>query len=313
MSVIRTVFLGTPKFAEYHLQVLLDDEHYEVVGVVTQPDRPAGRKMKLTPSPVKVLAKAHDIPVLTPEKVKEPDVLKEIAAWKAEVAVVVAFGQILPKSFLDLFPKMVVNVHGSLLPRWRGAAPIQRALMEGDETSGVSLQVMVEELDAGPVIGERRLSLRDHDALTLHDEMMKLGGELLHLDLMDYIRGNLAATPQDAGLVTHAPKIQKSEGKINWSQPAQVILNRLRGLKMGPGSYTLRDGKKLKIHQAEVVAAQVSAEPGTVVGVDDLSMTVVCGTAALRLLEVQPESKPKMSAAAYMAGHPVSESEVWGE
>ncbi|MCB0420052.1 MAG: methionyl-tRNA formyltransferase [Bdellovibrionales bacterium] len=311
MSMIRTVFLGTPAFAEAHLQSLIDDEHYDVVGVISQPDRPSGRHMRLTASPVKQLAESHGIPVMTPETVKDQRVLQSIAYWKAELAVVVAYGQILPKAFLDLFPRMVVNVHGSLLPRWRGAAPIQRALMAGDEISGVSLQVMFEKLDAGPVIGERKFELKGHDALTAHDKMMELGRELLEVDLMDYVRGNLAAQPQNESLVTYAPKIEKSEGQIHWNLSAMEIFNRLQGLKLGPGSFTHRLGKKLKIHRVEVVSA--TGKPGTVIEMEDEYVVIATGDGGLRVLEIQPESKPKMSVSAYLKGHPIEVGEVWGE
>src|SRR5690606_12427434 len=205
--IIRTVFLGTPDFARAQLEYLAQDPHYEIVGVVTQPDRPAGRHMHLQPSPVKKFALEKGFKVLTPEKMT-PEVIAEVASWRAELAVVVAFGQILPQAFLDLFPKKAVNIHASLLPRWRGAAPIQRAIMAGDKETGVALQVIVKKLDAGDVIGTYRLPITDEtDALKLLTDMVPLGQKLLHVDLMDYLRGNISPQPQDDGAVTYAHKI----------------------------------------------------------------------------------------------------------
>lgn len=312
MSVVRIAFLGTPVFAEQSLQGLLNDEHFSVVGVVSQPDRPAGRKMQLTPSPVKQLALKHNIPVITPVSVNAPEVLQEILSWSAEAVVVVAFGQIVSQAFLDLFPQRVVNVHASLLPRWRGAAPIQRAIMAGDAETGVSLQVMVRELDAGDVIGERRTLISDDkDALVLHDELMQLGRELLNVEFMDYLRGNLVPTPQKSELVTYAKKISKSEALIDWRWPAKNIFNQVRGLKMGPGSFTLRQGKKLKLHTVEVVpgGGAESVSPGTVLNVDGESFVVSCGAEALRILEVQPESKARISARDYLRGYDLQQGE----
>ncbi|MDC0980350.1 methionyl-tRNA formyltransferase [Bdellovibrionales bacterium] len=310
MSGVRTIFLGTPRFAESHLRTLIEGDHFDVVGVVSQPDRPAGRKMKLTPSPVKELAISREIPVITPATVKDPEVIAKIAGWRAEVAVVVAFGQILPKDFLDLFPSRVVNVHGSLLPRWRGAAPIQRALMAGDRESGLSLQVMVEKLDAGPLIGERKILLEGHDALSLHDEMMRLGSELLTIDLVDYIQGRRTPKGQDESGVTYASKIDKSEAKIKWDNSAEVIFNQIRGLKMGPGSFSLRAGEKIKIHKAVVVSSPLG-QPGEVVEVNRSDLVIACGEFSLSLLGIQPESKPKMSVEEYLKGHSIKKGEVW--
>lgn len=312
MSTVRVCFLGTPDFAAQHLQALLDDDHFEVVGVVTQPDRPAGRKMQLTPSPVKVLAQAHGLPVLTPENFKKDEACRaEIRSWKAEVAVVVAYGQILPQSFLDSFRFGAVNVHGSLLPLYRGAAPIQRSLENGDRITGVSLQKMVFKLDAGPVIGERVITLNDEiNATELYAVMAKLGCELLHLEFMDYLRGHLAPRAQDESKVTIAAKISKEESLLDWNQPAQKLHNKVRAFSMGPGTYVMTNGKRLKIHKTKVIlaeaktlasAAQQSA--GHVVKVDHDHLWIQSGENILALLEVQPESKPKMKIHDFLKSH----------
>ncbi|MGE3973776.1 MAG: methionyl-tRNA formyltransferase [Bdellovibrionales bacterium] len=304
MSRFKTVFLGTPDFAVPCLEKLLTDEHFDVVGVVTQPDRPAGRQMKLKASPVKELALRHQIPVLTPEKVKEADALKQIADWQAEVAVVVAYGQILPQSFLDLFPGKAVNVHASLLPRWRGAAPIQRSLMEGDQETGVALQVIVPKLDAGAVIGVRKFALDDKiRADTLYEKLKLLGPELLEVELADYLRGHLAPHDQDESQITIAPKIKKEEGLIDWSKPALQICNEFRGLYLWPGSWTLRDGKILKIKSCRVKKTSSQAKPGQLLEVGKTFFIVACGQNALEIDMVQPESKAAMPVSEYLKGH----------
>ncbi len=304
MSLIRCLFLGTPDIAASCLKAMIADEHFEIVGVVSQPDRPAGRKMQLQASPVKSLALQHKIPVWTPEKVSQPEVIKELSALRAEVVVVVAFGQILTQEFLDAYPNRIVNVHASILPRWRGAAPIQRAIMAGDRETGVSLQVMVKKLDAGAILGSRKIKIEEHmNSVDLLEAMKPLAADLLAVELMDYCRGNLGPLPQDESLVTIAPKIEKSEGLIDWSEPAQQILNKLRGLAMGPGVHTRREGKPLKIHRAEVVSVQQKVKAGQVIQVDEDSFIVSCGGQALKVLEVQPESRARMSVKDYLKGY----------
>jgi len=307
MSKVRVLFLGTPDFAVESLQGLLNDEHFDVVGVVSQPDRPAGRKMQIKASPVKALALARGLKVFTPETVNSEEFRNLIAALGAESAVIVAFGQILGQKFLDLFPRGCVNVHGSLLPRWRGAAPIQRAVMEGDSETGVALQVMVKKLDAGPVLGVRKVALTDDiDAAILYERLKVLGADLLQVEYMDYLRGNLQPVPQDETAMTLAPKIDKGEGKIDWTQPARVIFNRIRGLAMGPVPFAMRAGVPLKIHKTRVISeASASGVPGQVLRVDSGSFQVACGQGVLEVLEVQPESRARQSVADYLRGYPL--------
>lgn len=316
MSRIRTLFLGTPDIARYCLESLSRDEHFEIVGVVTQPDRPAGRKLQLQPSPVKSLALTIGVPVFTPEKASDPETLRQLQGLGAEAAVVVAYGQILSQKFLDLYPNKVVNVHASLLPRWRGAAPIQRAIMNGDRESGVSLQVMVRKLDAGPILGERKIVITNEmTAFELYKQCELLGAQLLAVDLMDYLRGNLSAIPQDESRVTYASKIEKAEAEINWSQDARVLSNLVRGLNMGPIAQTRRDGKILKLHKTRAIEsepAKTLLRPGQVVSVSEKSLIVQCGKGSLELLEVQPESRAKMSIADYVRGYPTKPGDVFG-
>lgn len=298
MSVVRVCFLGTPEFAATHLKTMLGDDHYQVVGVITQPDRPAGRNLKLTPSPVKVLALENNIEVLTPEKLStDEDALKKIKEWNAEIAVVVAFGQILKQQVLDLFPLGAVNVHGSLLPLWRGAAPIQRSLEAGDQVSGVALQKMVLKLDAGAVIGERRIQLDERvNSIELYEKLAHLGCELIEVELMDYIKGNLAPVEQDETKVTVAKKISKEEAKINWSKSAKQIHNQVRGFAIGPGSYAFFQKKRVKFHRTFYKETAPNGKSGEVVQVNAQNFFIMTGQGLLEVIELQPESKPKMSA-----------------
>lgn len=305
MSKVRILFLGTPEFAAASLRRLIADEHFEIVGVVSQPDRPAGRKMQLTPSPVKQLALAHGLKVFTPETVNTQEFRDQVQALGAESAAVVAFGQILGQKFLDLFPRGCVNVHGSLLPRWRGAAPIQRAVMAGDTETGVALQIIVRKLDAGPVLGARRMEITDDmDAAFVHDHLKELGAELLQIEYMDYLRGNLTPLPQDEALVTFAAKIDKSEARLNWQEPARVLFNRVRGLAMGPSACVVRSGQNLKIHKTRVLQeTERRGKPGEIIAVHPTSLEVACGQGVLEVLEVQPESRSRMTVADYVRGY----------
>lgn len=309
MSKVRILFLGTPEFAAESLRVLLADDHFEVAGVVTQPDRPAGRKMRTQPSAVKQVAEAAGLRVFSPSTVNTPEFRAEVAALKCEAGAVVAFGQILGQKFLDLFPHGCVNVHGSLLPRWRGAAPIQRALMAGDAETGVALQVVVRKLDAGDVLGVRRVAVpEDMNALELHDRLMVLGAELLHIEFMDWLRGNLVPLAQDERAVTLASKIDKAEARIEWAGPARRIHDLVRGLAMGPFAYCVRDGQPLKIHRTQPLEAYPLPEgalPGTVVGVEAERVLLACSQGALAVLDVQPESRTRQTVASYLRGYPV--------
>ena len=312
MSKVRIVFMGTPEFAVCSLEKLIVDEHFEIVGVVTQPDRPAGRNMKLTSSPVKVLAEKSGLKVYSPESVNTEEFRLEIQSLKAESAAVVAFGQILGQKFLDLFPLGCVNIHGSILPKWRGAAPIQRAIMNDDPVSGVSLQLVVKKLDAGDVLGIRKLKLNDEmNAQSLHDQLKVLGADLLNVEYMDYLRGHAIGQPQDEAQVSIAPKISKAEARINWKLSAREIFCQIRGLAMGPQAYAMRDSKSLKIHRVQIQALKnMGKAPGEIVDVGQQSFVVACGSGALEVLELQPESKAKMMTADYLRGYPAKVGEV---
>jgi methionyl-tRNA formyltransferase len=312
MSSIPVLFLGTPEFAHYHLDEILKLKEFKIVGVVTQPDRPAGRKMHLQKSPVKILAEEKGIPVISPESLRGPETLEKIKNFGAEAAIVVAYGQILSQDFLNLFSGKVVNVHGSLLPRWRGAAPIQRALMAGDKVSGVSLQVVVLKLDAGDVIGESRLELpEDMNSVELHEKLKVLGVELIKNLLPGFLRGEIAPRVQDEALVTHAAKIDKSECCIDWNSGAREIHNLIRGLSMGPFAFTRHSGKTIKIHRSKI-EKELSGSPGEILLAQGDELVVACGELALRILEIQPESRSKMDVRSFLAGHPMKKGNQLG-
>lgn len=304
MKSLKVCFLGTPEFAATSLKYLLSDPYYQIVGVVTQPDRPAGRKLQLTPSEVKILAQQHGLPVLTPENLrKEPGALEEIKSWKADLAIVVAFGQILNDEFLNSFEFGAVNIHGSLLPLWRGAAPIQRSLQNGDAETGVSLQKIVKQLDAGGVIGVRKIQVQgDWNANVMYEKLADLGTELLKRDLKDYVSGNLVPIKQDESLVTVAKKIDKAESEIDWRLTSEGIHNQVRAFSMGPGSYTWLNGKKVKIHKTIVrsLAGDDLEKIGHIVNVHTDSISVQCGKGIIDLLELQPESRNRISAADFI-------------
>tara|TARA_B110001454_G_scaffold219202_1_gene252064 strand:- start:165092 stop:166045 length:954 start_codon:yes stop_codon:yes gene_type:complete len=304
VKTLKVCFLGTPEFAATSLKYILSDPYYQVVGVVTQPDRPAGRKLQLTPSEVKVLALEHGLPVLTPENLrKQPEMLEQIKSWKADLAIVVAFGQILNDEFLNSFEFGAVNIHGSLLPLWRGAAPIQRSLQAGDTETGVALQKVVKQLDAGGVIGVRKIEVQDDwNANFMYAKLAEMGTELLQRDLKDYVSGNLIPVKQDESLVTIAKKIDKSESEINWQLSSENIHNQVRAFSMGPGSFTWLNGKKVKIHKTAVRSSSVvdPAKVGHVLGIHADSISVQCGKGIVDLLELQPESRNRMSAADFV-------------
>ncbi len=300
----KVLFCGTPEFARQQLEILINDSEYDVVTVVSQPDRPSGRGHKLAPSPVKAFALSKNIPVLTPEQASEEAFIGELKKNRYDVCIVVAYGQILRRSFLELFPNKCVNLHASLLPRWRGAAPIQRAIMAGDKETGICLQVVVPKLDAGAVIGERRLVLDiTDDAPTVYDKLAPLGGELLMDELKKFLDGKIAPKTQDETQVTYAHKIEKAESGIDWSQAASAIHNHVRGLAAGPHASTQFEGRRLKI--LKTLPAHGAGKPGQFIEAAGERLLVGCGEGALQLLVVQPESKKALTAGEFLRGYNV--------
>lgn len=319
MSKVRVVFLGTPDIAVTCLKGLVEDEHFEVVGVVTQPDRPAGRKMQLQPSAVKSYSLAHGLRVISPDSVNAEMILQELEIWAAEVAVVVAFGQLLNEKFLKLFPLGAVNVHASLLPRWRGAAPIQRSIEYGDTETGVALQKVVKKLDAGDVLGVRKLPITDStDAQQLYQQLSVAAVDLLKVELMDYVRGNLVGKPQDESKVTYAKKIDKSEGEIQWSQTAAQISQKVRAFVMGPNTWTYLNKKKIKIHKVKEISSSETpasssthSKPGMVLKAEGADLWIQTGNGILALLELQPESRNRITVSEFLKGYTLKKGDIF--
>ncbi len=297
---MKIVFFGTPRFAAECLQYLLH-HNIEVAAVVTQPDRPKGRSLQVLPSPVKVVA-AGKISLFQPEKASSPQFLEEIAKIEADLFVVVAFGQILSQKLLDIPPLGCINVHASLLPKYRGAAPIQRCLIEGEAETGISIQKMVKQLDAGDVIAVAKTPVpEDMTFQELEGKLLDLAKTLLLQVIQRYEKGIPPATPQNHNEATFAPKISSEEGNIQWDLPAQKIHNLIRGLSPRPGAWMrLSNQQRLKILKAKPVLGK--GIPGTFLGSSGI---VACGEGALQLLEVQPEGKRTMSVADWLRGNPI--------
>jgi methionyl-tRNA formyltransferase len=301
------VFMGTPDFAVPILRALAGDKTFSIDAVVTQPDRATGRKQALTPPPVKRVAQELGLFVLQPEKVGAPDVLEQIRALNPDVIVTAAYGQLLPQRLLDIPRCGCLNVHASLLPRWRGAAPIHRAIMAGDQETGVTIMEMVKALDAGPIVAAETVPITDRDTVgTLHDKLAECGARLLLRVLPDYLEGRIKAVPQPESGVTYADRIAREDEFLDWSWSTEKLHNHIRGLSPWPGAVTSWQGKDFKVWLAE--PAQV-AEPelvtvpvGTVVGLAEQGVCVKTGDGWLRLLEVQPAGKRRMSAEDWLRG-----------
>jgi methionyl-tRNA formyltransferase len=258
----KVVFMGTPEFAVPALKALI--EQHEVVGVVTQPDRPAGRNRQLQASPVKQTAVEAGIPVFQPERLRRPEAIATLRQWPADVFVVAAFGQILPQDVLDMPTHGSLNIHASLLPRWRGAAPINAAIRAGDAESGITIMKMDAGLDTGPMLTQRAIPLAaDETGETLHDKLSVIGAELLIATLPAYLGGEITPQPQDDSLSTFAPRIDKSEGRIDWNTSAAQIERTVRAFTPWPGTFTEWNGKQLKVLAGSVLEG--NAAPGRVI------------------------------------------------
>jgi methionyl-tRNA formyltransferase len=307
MPALRIIFMGTADLACSSLRALCWDKAFSVIAVVSQPDKPRGRDLKLQPTPVKALASAQGLPVLQPARARDEAFIDELRRLQSDLIVVTAYGQILPQSILDLPRFGCLNVHTSLLPKYRGAAPIQWAILNGDAETGVTIMRMDAGLDTGPMLTQALTPIAPQDnAQTLHDRLADLGGDLLVKTIPDYVSGKITPRPQPAEGASYARKITKEDGKIDWTQPAQVLWNRVRGLTPWPGAFTHLPGvgqlRLLKIWSAEV-EAELSGEPGTVLRADKSGLVVGCGERALRILQLQREGGRRMSAQEFLAGH----------
>jgi methionyl-tRNA formyltransferase len=303
---IPVVFMGTAELACASLQALLRSNHFVVQAVVTQPARPKGRDLKPQASPVQKLAGAAGLAVLQPEKASDPAFIQRLAEFKAEVIVVAAYGQILPRAILDLPQFGCVNVHASLLPKYRGAAPIQWAILNNDAETGVTIMKMASRLDAGDILSQSATPIGPEDtAASLHDRLAVLGAELLVATLPRFIAGQVAAKPQEEALASYARKITKEDGHLDWSLSALALRNRVRALVPWPGAYAFwpvqGERRLLKIWRASIEPRQ--GPPGCVLEAARASLVIACGADALRVEEIQLPGGRRMSAAEFLAGH----------
>ncbi|AOU00932.1 methionyl-tRNA formyltransferase [Bacillus velezensis] len=309
----RIVFMGTPDFSVPVLRTLIEDG-YEVVGVVTQPDRPKGRKKIMTPPPVKAEAERHGIPVLQPEKVRLEEEIEKVLSLKPDLIVTAAFGQILPKQLLDGPTYGCINVHASLLPELRGGAPIHYSILQGKKKTGVTIMYMVEKLDAGDMISKIEVEIDETDNVgTLHDKLSIAGAKLLSETVPNVISGNIKPIKQDESKATYAPNIKREQERIDWAKPGEEIYNQIRGLNPWPVAYTTLNGQTIKVWASEKVAAKTEAAPGTVIRTERNGIVVASGNStALLITELQPAGKKRMKGEDFARGKNVQSGDVLG-
>lgn len=306
MTSCRIVFMGTPEFAVPTLEALHESD-YHVLAVVTQPDRPKGRGRRLVPPPVKEVAKALDYPVLQPPRIKEPGFVEEMIALDPDFLIVVAYGRLLPGSFLALPRQGAINIHASLLPKYRGPAPIQWAVINGEKETGVTTMWMDEGLDTGDILLSRTVPIHPDDtAGTLQKRLAPVGALVLIDTLAQLEAGTLSGTPQSTADATYAPLLKKKDGQIDWSREARSLEAFVRGMNPWPGAFTLLSGKRLKVFLARDVGGSVREEPGTVMEGFPGDLVVATGRGKLALEEVQLESGKRLSAEEFLRGCRVS-------
>ena len=294
------IFMGTPDFSATVLEGLLADKAYNILAVVTQPDRAVGRKKEIKMTPVKEVALAHNLPVYQPEKLSGSEEMAELMTLGADGIVTAAFGQFLPTKLLDSVD-FAVNVHASLLTKYRGGAPIHYAIINGDKEAGVTIMEMVKEMDAGDMIAKDATSITDEDNVgTMFDKLAILGRDLLLRTLPDYIAGNITPEPQDSSQATFSPNITPEEERIDWHRPARDVFNHIRGLNPWPVAHTLLDGKRFKIYEASI--AQGQGKPGEIIEKGKKSLVVATSDGAIALKTVQPAGKPRMSIVDFLNG-----------
>ena len=300
---MRVVFMGTPDIAAVCLKKILDDG-FEVAGVYTQPDRPKGRGMKMVCSPVKELALAHDLPVFQPESFREDETVETLKALKPDVCAVVAYGRILPQRVLDVPTRGCINIHASLLPRYRGSAPYQWAVLDGLEETGVTAMYLCREMDAGDIIDTVRTPIGENEtAGELLDRLAQLGAGLLSRTLARFAAGEVPAVPQDPALVSYAPMLDKTMCPIDWNKTARQVHNHVRGLHPWPVATMELGSKKFKVHETRVVEG--TGTPGQVLGLTKTGLIVACGQGAVEIRSLQAEGGKRMAAPDYFRGHPL--------
>lgn len=308
---MRILFMGTSEFAVPALTELITHK-FEIISVVTQPDRPSGRGKRLRPPPVKGVAAEHKLPIYQPEKVREPKFVRTLEHLAPDVTVVAAFGQLLPQTVLDIPPCGTINLHPSLLPKYRGAAPIQWALINGETETGVTLMLLDAGEDTGDIISAVRIPIRNKDtAFTLTGQLAQLGADQL-VKCLSKINGDTPplSTPQNNAEATHAPRLTKEIGDINWHQPATTIYNLIRGTAIWPGAYTFfRDNLRLKIINGQPLPQTIDAPPGTLEIVEKRKLLVATSDGTLQLLKIQPATKKVMEAGDFINGYQVQTGE----
>jgi methionyl-tRNA formyltransferase len=303
---MRIVFIGTPEFAVPSLEALLQSEE-TVVGVVTQPDKPKGRGQTMAASPIKQLAEKTGVPILQPLKMKDPAFLDALRAWQPDLIAVAAFGRILPPVILEMPRQGCVNVHASLLPKYRGAGPIQWAIINGEHETGITTMLMDAGMDTGAMLLQERVPIDPEDtAGSLSDKLAKIGGPLLIETIRRLKAGTVTPRPQDSSLATMAPLLQKEDGQIDWTLPATEIANRIRGLSPWPGAFTHVDQERWTIWKAHALADSASADLGTAVAVTKDAIHVATGHGLLAITELQPANSRRMTVRQYIAGHPLT-------
>ena len=303
---MKILFMGTPDFAVPSLQALIEAGH-EIVGVFTQPDKPKNRGMKLQPPPVKVVAVDHDIPVFQPTKLRDGTALETIQGLAPDLIVVAAYGRILPQEILD-YPRLgCINVHSSLLPKYRGSAPIHWAILNGDAESGVTIMNVVLELDAGDIISQAVTPIDpDETVETLHDRLADMGAKLLVDTVVSIENGTATRTPQQADLVTHAPMLSRALSPMDFTRPARELHNQVRGLIPWPAAVTELNGTRCKIFSTSVLDETTGKEPGTVIAADKKGLKMACGAGTvLQINELQADGGKRLKAADYLRGHPI--------
>lgn len=310
---MKVLFLGTAEFACPTLEALLASPH-EVIGVVTQPDRPKGRGQKTIATPVKSLARKAGLPVHQPEKIRDPAFLKTLESIKPEIMVVVAYGQILSAPVLAVPARGCVNVHGSLLPKYRGAAPIVRAILGGETRTGITTMFMDPGMDTGPILLTEETEIGEEDtAGTLHDRLARIGARLLLRTLEGLETNTIIPKPQDPTLATLAPKIEKEEARIRWGAPARQTFNQIRAFDPWPGAFTLLAGRILKLFRPRLIEGGAQEPPGTIVRASDEGLRVAASQGYLLVREAQVESRPRMKVSDFLRGNPLAAGAQLGE
>jgi methionyl-tRNA formyltransferase len=299
----RIVFMGTPDFSVPVLRRIIEDG-YEVIGVVTQPDRPVGRKKVLTPPPVKVEALKHGIPVYQPEKIRHKEEMEKILYLNPDLIITAAFGQILPKEILEAPTHGCINVHASLLPELRGGAPIHYALIQGKKKTGITIMYMVEKLDAGDILTQVEVEITEEDNVgSLHTKLSAAGAALLSETIPNLLEGKITPTPQNNEKATFAYNIKRDQEKIDWSKTGEEIYNHIRGLNPWPVAFTTLDGQTLKLWRSEKVTGVKSGVPGTIIKNEPDGITVSTGNeSAIKIIELQPAGKTKMTSEEFYRG-----------